>query len=202
MKIIGINASPRRNGNTQTLVESALKGAAERGAKTHIVNLRELNMNGCIGYGKCKRDPGKCAQKDDLTTLLQYMTTCNAIVMGTPVYWYQVSAQFKMLIDRFFCFSYYVENPKKQGEYIMKSVFPRDNRFLFIISRGDPEPAAPHHSRLYDHLNEWLATIPHELGVDTYAILHQHNAGLDRKSAQNDSALLEKAKNTGAGLVL
>jgi putative NADPH-quinone reductase len=202
MKIIGINASPRKNGNTQTLVEAALSGAAEKGAKTRLVNLRELTMNGCIGCSKCKKDPGKCSQMDDLTPLLQDMTTCNAVIMGTPVYWYQVSAQFKMLVDRLFCFSYYVENLEKQGEYIMKSVFPRNNRFLFIISRGDPEPAAQHLLKLYDHLNEWLAIIPHELGVDTYEILHQHGAGLDRQSAKKDVMLLEKAKTAGADLIL
>jgi putative NADPH-quinone reductase len=202
MKIIGINASPRKNANTQTLVESALNGAAEKGAETRLVNLRELNINGCTGCGRCKKDIGKCVQKDDLTTLLQDMTTCNAVVMGTPVYWYQVSAQFKMLVDRFYCFSYFVENPEKRGEYITKSVFPRDNQFLFIISRGDPEPAAPHLSQLYDHLNEWLTIIPLELGVAKYKILHQHGAGLDRQSAQNDAALLEKAKSAGADLIL
>ena len=84
----------------------------------------------------------------------------------------------------------------------MKSVFPRDNSLLFIISRGDPEPAAPHLSQLYDHLNEWLTIIPLELGVGKYNILHQHGAGLDRQSAQNDAALLEKAKSAGAGLIL
>jgi FMN-dependent NADH-azoreductase len=147
-------------------------------------------------------DIGKCVQKDDLTTLLQDMTTCDAVVMGTPVYWYHVSAQFKMLVDRLHCFSYFVENPEKRGEYITKSVFPRDKQFLFIISRGDPEPAAPHLSQLYDHLNEWLAIIPLELGVGKYKILYQYGAGLDRHSAQNDAALLEKAKAAGAGLLL
>lgn len=202
MKIIGINASPRKNGNTQTLVETALFGAAEKGAETRLVNLRGLKINGCMGCGKCKKDPGKCAQKDDLTPLLQDITTYNAVIMGTPVYWYHVSAQFKMLVDRFYCYSFFEENPKKQRDYIMKSVFPRDNQFLFIISRGDPEPAAPHLSKLYDNLNEWLANIPYELGVNKFEILCQHGAGLDRQSAKNDETLLEKAKAAGASLIL
>ena len=202
MKIIGINASPRKNANTQTLVESALNGAAEKGAETRLVNLRQLNINGCTGCERCKKDIGKCVQKDDLTTLLQDMTTCNAVIMGTPVYWYHVSAQFKMLVDRFYCFTYFIENPEKRGEYITKSVFPRDYQFLFIISRGDSEPAAPHLSQFYDHLNEWLTVIPLSLGVSKYEILYQYGASLDRQSAQNDAALLEKAKAAGAGLIL
>ena len=71
MKVIGINASPRKRANTQTLVEAILNGAAERGAETRLVNLRELKINGCLGCEGCKNHLGKCVQKDDLTILLQ-----------------------------------------------------------------------------------------------------------------------------------
>ena len=54
MKIIGINASPRKNANTQTLVEAVLNGAAKKGAQTRLVNLRELDIHGCIGCEGCK----------------------------------------------------------------------------------------------------------------------------------------------------
>jgi len=65
MKIIGINASPRKKANTQTLVEAVLEGAAEKGAETRMVNLREMNINGCLGCEGCKKHLGKCVQKDD-----------------------------------------------------------------------------------------------------------------------------------------
>ena len=48
MKVIGINASPRKRANTQTLVEAILNGAEEVGAETRLVNLRELKINGCL----------------------------------------------------------------------------------------------------------------------------------------------------------
>jgi multimeric flavodoxin WrbA len=75
MKIIGINASPRKNANTETLVGAVLDGAPGKGAETHMVNLRELNINGCLGCEGCKKHPGKCVQKDDLTPLMQEMAT-------------------------------------------------------------------------------------------------------------------------------
>ena len=90
--------------------EAVLEGAAENGAETRLVNLRELKINGCLGCEGCKKHPGKCVQKDDLTILLQDMTAYDAIVMGTPVYWYHVSAQFKMLVDRLYCFFEFGEN--------------------------------------------------------------------------------------------
>ena len=55
MKVLGINASPRKNGNTQTAVEAVLEGVSEKGAETRLVNLRKLTMNGCLGCEGCKK---------------------------------------------------------------------------------------------------------------------------------------------------
>jgi len=199
MKVIGINASPRNRANTQTLVEAVLEGAAENGAGTRLVNLRELTIHGCLGCEGCKKHLGKCVQKDDLTTLLQDMTRYDAIVMGTPVYWYHVSAQFKMLVDRLYCFFEFGENPDT-GEQTSHSAFPRGKKLLFIISRGDPEPPK-FFSQFYDHLNEWLTLIPLSLGAANYKFLHQYETGIDRKTAANDPEILEKAKAVGAGFL-
>lgn len=199
MKVIGINSSPRKNGNTQTLVEAVLEGAAGKGAEVRMVNLRELNINGCLGCEGCKKQVGKCVQKDDLTPLMQEMTSYDAIVMGTPVYWYQVSAQFKILVDRLYSFLEIGQNPETR-EPVYKFEFPTGKQSVFIISRGDPEPPALF-PQLYDHLNEWLKVIPQCLGMEKYEFLHQYGATLNRKSAQNDSQLMEKAQATGAALV-
>ena len=199
MKLIGINASPRKKANTQTLVEAVLDGAAGKGAETRMVNLRELNINGCLGCEGCKKHPGKCVQKDDLTPLMQEMATYDAIVLGTPVYWYHVTAQFKMLVDRLYSFFEISESPET-GEQTYKSWFPTDRKVVIIISRGDPEPPMLF-PQFYDHLNEWLNLIPRSLGTEHYEFFYQYGAHLDRKAARNDAELLEKARATGAGLV-
>ena len=200
MKIIGINASPRKRANTETLVTAMLEGAAEKGAETRLVNLRELNINGCLGCEGCKKHLGKCVQKDDLTALMQEMADCDAIVLGTPVYWFHVSAQFKMLADRLYSFIEISENPET-GEETFTSAFPTNRKMVILISRGDPEPPAAF-SQFYDHLNEWLNIIPLSLGVGKYEFFHQYGAHLDRKAATNDAALLENARATGASLVV
>jgi len=199
MKVIGINASPRKKANTQTLVEAILAGASEKGAEIRLVNLRELNIHGCLGCEGCKKHLGKCVQKDDLTILLQEMTTYDAIVMGTPVYWYHVTAQFKMLADRLYCFLEFGENPET-GEQTIKSEFPTGKKFIFIVSRGDPEPPGLF-PQFYNHLNEWLNLIPLSLGAESYEFFHQYGADIDRNSARNDPEILGKAKTIGAGLV-
>ena len=200
MKIIGINASPRKKANTETLVTTMLEGAAEKGAETRLVNLRDLQINGCLGCEGCKKQLGKCVQKDDLTTLMQEMTTYDAILMGTPVYWYHVSAQFKILVDRLYSFFEIGEDPET-GEQTFSSAFPAGRKMVFLISRGDPEPPAML-PQFYNHLDEWLTMIPLSLGAGHYEIFHQYGAALDRKAARNDSTLLEKARATGAGLVI
>ncbi len=199
MKILGINASPRKKANTQTLVEAVLEGASEKGAQTRLVNLREMDINGCLGCEGCKKHLGKCVQKDDLTTLLQEMTAYDAIVMGTPVYWYHVTSQFKMLVDRLYCFMELEEN-SETGEQTIRAEFPAGKKFIFLISRGDPEPAEIF-PQLYDHMNEWLNLIPLSLGAGSYEFFHQYGAHIDRKSARNDAGLLEKARAAGSGLV-
>lgn len=199
MKVLGINASPRKMANTQTLVETVLNGAAEKGAETRLVNLRELTVHSCLGCEGCKKRLGKCVQKDDLTILLQEMTAYDAIVMGTPVYWYHVSAQFKMLVDRLYSFLAFEENPET-GEETIKSAFPGGKKFIIIISRGDSDPPGLF-PQFFDHLNEWLNLIPLSLGAGSHEFFHQYGAGIDRKSAKNDPELLREARTAGAALL-
>ena len=199
MKVIGINASPREKANTQTLVEAILNGAAAKGAETRLVNLRELTINGCLGCEGCKRQLGKCVQKDDLTPLLQAMATFDAIVLGTPVYWFHVSAQFKMLVDRLYSFIEISENPET-GEATFASHFPAGRKMVIVISRGDPEPPLLF-PQFYDYLDEWLNVIPLSLGSEQYEIFHPYEAHLDRKAALNNFELLKQAHRLGAELV-
>ena len=199
MKVIGINASPRKKANTQTLVEAILSGAEKKGAETHLVNLRDLEINGCLGCEGCKKHLGKCVQKDDLTPLLQEIITYDAIIMGTPVYWYHVTSQFKMLVDRLYCFLEFGENPET-GETTIKSEFPDGKKLIILISRGDSEPPVMF-PQFYDHLNEWLNLIPLSLGAGSYEFFHQYGADIDRNSARNDPKILEKAKACGAQLL-
>ena len=197
MNVIGINASPRKNANTQTLVEAILAGAEKTGADTRMVNLRELKINGCLGCEGCKKHLGKCVQKDDLTTLLQDLTAYDAIVLGTPVYWFHVSAQFKMLVDRLYCFMQHTD--PETGEAVIKFEFPAGKKFVFVLSRGDSEPAEML-PQLYDHLNEWLNIIPLSLGAANIEFFHQYGAEIDRKAAGNDDGLIKKAEALGEKL--
>ncbi len=198
MKVIGINASPRKNANTQTLVEAILKGAAETSADTRLVNLREMKINGCLGCEGCKKQLGNCVQKDDLSPLLRELTNYDTIVLGTPVYWFHVSAQFKMLVDRLYCFLDFGNDPQT-GEDYYRFVFPAGKTFIIVVSRGDSEPPGMF-PQFYDHLNEWLNVIPLSLNAGRIELFHQYGAEVDRGAARNDTGLIERAMALGRRL--
>lgn len=99
--ILGIVGSPRRGGNTEILVDEVLNGAKEAGALTKKVILNELHINPCQGCDACGKT-GKCVQKDDMHGLLEQMERSQIWVLGTPVYYWGPTAQFKAFIDRWY----------------------------------------------------------------------------------------------------
>jgi multimeric flavodoxin WrbA len=90
MKILAINGSPRKTGNTAILLGKALEGAAAKGAETELIQLRDLQYSGCISCFSCKRingkSYGKCAVNDALTPVLEKVGSAHALILGSPVY--------------------------------------------------------------------------------------------------------------------
>lgn len=99
VKIIGIVGSPRNEGNTNNLVKEALKSAKEFGADTEIINLGSADIEPCIACDICKAT-GECAIYDDMPGILTKLIKSQGIIIGSPVYFGNVTAQLKMLMDR------------------------------------------------------------------------------------------------------
>ena len=99
MKILAIVGSPRTRGNTNYLVDSALEEAALLGVETEKVVLSELEIKPCVGHDNCSTFK-KCSQNDDMNLLLEKFLDADGIILATPVYWYNVTAQMKTFIDR------------------------------------------------------------------------------------------------------
>ena len=123
MKVIAINGSPRKKWNTATLLEHALKGAESAGAETKLVHLYDLDYKGCISCFACKlkggKSFGKCAVNDDLAPLLEEIRTVDALILGSPIYFGDVTGEMRSFMERlFFQFPIYepdatVRQPKK-----------------------------------------------------------------------------------------
>ncbi len=102
-KVIGINGSPRTNGNTTKLVNEILSGAADNGADTQLFDLAEMNIAPCTGCYECKKN-GACILDDDMQKLYEQIQSSDAIVLGSPVYMWEMTAQTKAFVDRLYAF--------------------------------------------------------------------------------------------------
>jgi multimeric flavodoxin WrbA len=99
VKIIGIVASPRDEGNTHHLVKVALESAKEAGADTEFIKLFDKDLNPCIACDTCLTT-GECSIYDDIPEVLGSMKEADGIILGSPVYFGNVTSQLKMLMDR------------------------------------------------------------------------------------------------------
>ncbi len=99
MKVLGIVCSPRKGGNTEILVQEALAGAQTRGAETELLTIWDKDIKPCDGCLSCEKT-GECHIKDDVQEIYPKLIAADGIVWGTPVYFWSVTAQAKMLIDR------------------------------------------------------------------------------------------------------
>ncbi len=195
MKVMAFNGSPRKHANTESLLGAVLKGAESKGAETRLINLNKLDIKPCQGCDACKVQIGKCVQKDDLTPLLEEMKSCDAIVLGSPVYWFHVSAQLKALIDRFYCFFTWEPDPET-GEIKETRHFPKGKKFAVVTSRGDEEKTEVL-PELYEHLDYWLNIVTAAMSASSTDFISHYGSMNLRDSAADNSEIMKRAEEIG-----
>jgi multimeric flavodoxin WrbA len=99
MKVLGIMGSPRRQGNTEILLDRALEGAGEAGADIEKVLVSKLRISPCLEIYACFKD-GNCSIKDDMQTLYGKLLEADHIVFASPIFFYGITSQAKAVIDR------------------------------------------------------------------------------------------------------
>jgi multimeric flavodoxin WrbA len=102
MKVVAINGSPRREGNTRLLLEKVLEPLALAGWETELVQVGGKTIHGCRACGQCwKEKDNKCSSgHDEFNGVFEKMLAADAIVLGSPTYFADVSTEMKALIDR------------------------------------------------------------------------------------------------------
>lgn len=105
MKIIALQGSPRKKGNTAKVlgwVEDELKSL---GHEVESIYLNSKDIKGCLACAKCKEEPQKigCVQKDDALEILEKMVNAQLVIFASPLYFWGFTAQIKALIDRTYC---------------------------------------------------------------------------------------------------
>ena len=100
-KILVILGSPRRRGNSAILAEQITKGAKSAKAKVEIIYLQGMKIAPCRACDTCRKVRSKgCAIKDDMQSLYSKVIEADALVIASPVYWFNMSAQTKIFLDR------------------------------------------------------------------------------------------------------
>lgn len=102
MKIVVLNGSPRKNGNTEIMVQTFAKAASKH--EVVIFNIASMKISGCLACKYCYSHSGECVQKDDMTEVLNALKDADMLVFASPIYWFDITAQLKTVIDRLYAF--------------------------------------------------------------------------------------------------
>jgi len=124
MKIIAFLGSPRKDGNTELLLKEAVRGVKDSGAEVQIFNLNQMNILPCQNCGGCE-DTGMCIIEDDMTQIYDAIRTADRIILASPIFFFGVSAQTKIMIDRcqsFWCERYLLKKSIPEGKYGRKGL--------------------------------------------------------------------------------
>jgi multimeric flavodoxin WrbA len=98
-KVLGIYGSPRRGGNTDVLLDEALKGAKEAGAKVESFRVCDFRITPCRGCHDCAKK-GICVIKDEMQRIYPRLLEADVVILASPIYFYGVTGWTKALIDR------------------------------------------------------------------------------------------------------
>ena len=132
---MAINGSPRKDGNTATMLKNALEGAASQGADTEFVHIYDLDFKGCVSCLACKLNNAKstgCVQRDELTPVLdKILQDVDVLLLGSPVYFTSMSAGMRAFYERA-AYPYLPTN--EQG-----SKFPKKIKVGLILTIGANE---------------------------------------------------------------
>jgi len=99
MRVLGIVGSPREGGNTEIMMAEALASAKESGAEVEMMTLAGKQISGCQGCQSCKKT-GKCVIDDDMQMFYSKLVEADAIILGSPVYFWGITGQMKVFMDR------------------------------------------------------------------------------------------------------
>ena len=160
MKIIAVNGSPRRNGNTAELIEQALAGARDNGAETTRVDLYTMDYKGCVSCFYCKRKDrphGVCALSDALSPLLSELKEADAVIFGSPIYYDNITSGMAAFLERFL-FSNYIYSEE------IPTVFPKalPSGFIYDMNITMEQAQRVH---LESNLEKYRRSITEVLGL-------------------------------------
>ncbi|MCX6567962.1 MAG: flavodoxin family protein [Candidatus Aminicenantes bacterium] len=128
-KLLVLASSPRPKGNSTILALEAARGARDAGAEVKTFRLAKMEIGPCLACDGCRKPQAAgCVQKDDMKTLYAELRASDAVLIASPVYWFTMSAQVKLFMDRLYAFGAESYQPLK------------GKRVGIILTYGDADP--------------------------------------------------------------
>jgi len=125
IKLVAIVGSPRRGGNTETLLDRAIEEAKKKGAVCEKIVLNSLSIKPCQECGGCLKT-GTCVITDDMAGVYTVLNTSSIIIVASPIFFGNISAQTKIMVDRMQC--------RWVGKYLLKQKPQKENKRGAFIS--------------------------------------------------------------------
>lgn len=132
MRIVGFIGSPHKEGNTTWVINKILEGANERGAETQSWHCNDLDIKPCRGCLGCKQGDLRCLINDDMQKLYDALEHADALVLGSPIYLGQMSAQTKIFTDRLFA----QHSPRFSPHFKDRNA---GKKLVLVFTQGNPD---------------------------------------------------------------
>ena len=182
MKILGLEGSHRENGNTEKLVKTILESAKENGADVNFYKLTKMNISLCLGCFNC-RETGTCVTDDDMKFLLEEIQISDGIILGSPVYMWQVTGQTKLFMDRLIPFIRPDLTTRLKGK----------KRLFMVFTQGNPD------KKMFKTYFEYLENLFSFLHYDVMGTIVAAGTR-DTNDILQQTDVLEKARDIGKNL--
>lgn len=178
-----ILSSPRKGSNSSALALAVGEGFTDAGGRVETIDLNHLDIKPCRGCEACQRNGGRCAQIDGMQEAYPHVIAADALVLATPVYWFNMSGQLKIFLDR--CFAVAMT---EAGHFSKKTL-------AAVLAYGDADPFV---SGAVNALRSFQDTC-NFTGATWGGCLY--GSATDRDTLTKDTELLAEARELGRRLV-
>jgi len=182
-RVVIVRGSPRTNGNSNILADSLAKGAKDSYAEVNDFFLQKMDIKPCNACDVCIKKPERgCVIDDDMQIIYPKLRAADSIVIASPIYWFNMSGQTKLFIDRF----YALIEPKKHAL--------KEKRIGIILTYGDTNE---HSSGAINAINSFKDTFRY-IGAKIVGIIH--GTAMDAGEITKNKELIEDAYELGVEL--
>ena len=178
-QVLILKASPRQWGNSAVLADQLAQGAVSSGAEVETISLHVQDIRPCDACDLCRENGGDCVIDDDMQPLYPKLRQADAIVIATPVYWFTLSAQAKLFIDRWYALLGEKPNPLS------------GKQFALLLTYGDEDLDTSGGIHALDTFKHMVRYLRGEL------VGYVHGSASDPGDVQKQPSLMEEAYNLG-----